>query len=135
MSANPVFIGTVNNQGTEFDNADGTTALSVWTAGASGGVLEALQATNLSANPYALIVYFRKGGVNYHMQQVTIPANAGSDAATLPVNLLDPAVLPFVNAEPNRTIVFAASEGIYIAMTGALAGPDIVHVVALGGDY
>lgn len=135
MSANPLFIGSINNQGTSFSSADTDVPKAVWTAGASGGVLELLQVVNASANPYSLFFLYKKGAVVFDLVTVDIPASAGATDGTPPVNLIDPAILPGVNADPNRNLVLGSAEVIQMGVTGGLAGGDVLSVIALGGDY
>ena len=140
MALNPQFVSVANNQAAIFLLADGTTAKKIWdTTYADGGVVDQIHLVNLDTVAREVELYFRKAAVNYQLCVFEIPASAGDDgnpAYIPPINLVDPSILPGVDADPNRRLTLEVGDELWLAMRVALAGaPAAMHVAVFGGDY
>jgi len=77
-----------------FINSDTTTKKIIFTAGASGTLVYAINFSNTDTNPYTVQVWMNVSTVNYLLTTFTLPLSAGNTAAALPVNIITPTLMP-----------------------------------------
>ncbi len=84
MAANtsPIFGANAKTQGTQFANADGTTAKTIYTAGANGSRILSVNAvtTDTAVNDVALSVQVGGSGTSYPIGAVAVAAGSGNNA-------------------------------------------------------
>ncbi len=133
VGASPIYSNAVYTNGVVFALADGTTGKVVAYGNTAQLILRSVLLTNLSANPYTFDVFLRRSAVDYQLARVLVPANTGHANGTPAINIIDPAIIPGIDSEPNTKLTLMAADQLVIAATGALAGADVVHVVVNGG--
>jgi hypothetical protein len=133
-NTNPIFIGTRQSVAIELDNADGTTAITLWTAGAQGSLIEAIGATSTDTSAVELDLKIYDGAATFALGSVTIPVGAGTDGGTTPSgDILNQTDLPWLRDD----LALALGPGgvLKVAAHAAITAAKVVHVVAFGGDY
>lgn len=132
MAANttPIFPGTVTTDAVRFENADGTTAKTLLTAGSAGTRVDAIIVTSTDTSAKTLTLGMLKGAVTYRIGEIVVPIGAGTNGTEKPADGFTLA-LPFgggsINLEAGCSLTVAAQ----VAVTSGKA----LDVVAFGGDY
>lgn len=134
MASTPDYLGARNSQCTIFTNADGTAAKTVFTAGANGSRVHLISASTDDTTPLLHLIK-NDGSTSCILAAFELPTNSGRANGAPAVDLLDPAVIPSIPADPGQFLTLGANETIEIAMTAALTVDKTVHVVADGVDY
>lgn len=132
MDANttPIFPGTVTTDAVRIENADGTTAKTLLTAGTNGTRVDSIIATSTDTSDRTLTLYLLKNAVSYRLGEVTIPDGAGTngvDAAADGITL----ALPFIGGSFHIEAGCSLTVAVKVAVTSGKA----IDVIALGGDY
>ncbi len=130
MASAPVFVGTPNTCFAKFVNADGTAKKTIFTAGASGGRVEAIViASNDSAANTALL-YVSNGGTDYLLGSVSVPG------ATAPAVMQVSALAGCAWTSPmDGGLVLKSGDSLKIAMNAAVTTAKETSVTTLGGDF
>ena len=133
MAATPQFVASPNLGCTKFVNSDGTTAKTIFTAGASGSRVLAMFATSDAAASLQFTLVLSRSSVDYKIDTFTIP---GADLTT-PVtnwNMLDPEWLRWL--DPNEPHLIVPS-GVTLKVTPLAAVPSgkEVSIIVMGGDF
>lgn len=136
MPANttPIFPLTPMNSAVTVVNADGTTVKTVLTAGSNGARVDAISVCSDDTSDRKFYVYLNDGSTNYLVGTVNVPTLSGTDATTLPVDLISGAVLPWVDASGSLNL--KASWKVNVGLTtGSVTAAKTVTFVASFGDY
>jgi len=136
MSANPTFFGMLKNPAATIVNADGTSFVTVMTAGSSGSKLESLIASNGdSAVTTVLQLAITIGGVDYIIGEVSVPLGAGTNGTTKSVDLLNTSDIPGLRSDGVNTYLYlAASSVLKVKAKVAIAGANKMYLLGQGGD-
>jgi hypothetical protein len=94
MATSPFFFGTPKNSKVQILPADASGLKTVVTGAANGTKVVSLIAASSDTAARDVTWGITKSTVFYPHGTKTVPVNAGSIAATPPVNLMDPAVTP-----------------------------------------
>lgn len=134
MAASPIFIGTVKTAAQTFVNADGTTLKTLYTAGASGGKVQFLEAASDDTAARILRLHVQRGGAgaDYLLGSVNVPLASGTGAVAA-VNLLSAAQLPGILED--GTLLLGPSDVLKGSVEVAVTALKTLTVVAAGGDY
>lgn len=126
MAANPIFVGVINTEVQEFDNADGTTAKTIFTAGASGSRVDAIVlCTDDTAAKFAHIAVVR-GGVTYKIARVTLNYGAAITSTNILANIAGIGQLG---------LVLESGDTLTLGYEAALTAGKVSQVLVLGGDF
>ncbi|PIW30500.1 MAG: hypothetical protein COW30_02115 [Rhodospirillales bacterium CG15_BIG_FIL_POST_REV_8_21_14_020_66_15] len=134
MASTPDYLGARNSRCTVIANGDGTTAKTVFTAGANGARVHLVSASTDDATP-SLRLLKNDGTASCILATFQLPTNAGRVNGAPAVDLLDPAVIPSIPADPGRFLTLGANETLEVAMVSALTVDKTVHVTVDGVDY
>lgn len=134
MASTPEYLGAKNSQCTVFENADGTTAKTIFSAGANGARVHLVSASTDDATP-SLRLLKHDGTTACILATFQLPTNSGRTAGAPAVDLLDPAVIPSIPADPGRFLTLGAGETLQAEMVTALTVAKTIHIVADGVDY
>lgn len=88
MSASPIYLGTIEGFAAQILPADTTTQKSLVTAATNGTRVNSIVATSTDTAARDLVVVKTKGGVDYLLGTVSIPANSGNTNALPAVDIL-----------------------------------------------
>lgn len=144
MAANttPIFPIAPVSVPTQFVNADGTTAKSIYSPTLTNGArVDKILVTNTDTAAYTLQIFLRKSATNYLLCSVPIPASAGNLSTVPPVDVF--AIVSalvasgvFINdAMGNRVLYLDAASSLQAAMTGTITAAKAVNILVLGGEY
>jgi hypothetical protein len=136
MAANtePRFALAPNLAETTFTSADTTAAKTIWTPDATeGGKLTAIACGTDDTADVNMKVFINDGSTDYLVGVVNVPAGSGQDGSTPTVNLLDPVMLPFLDALGQLALPggYSVKAGCLATMTAA----KTTTVVAIGVDF
>lgn len=134
MAAAPIYIGTVKTASQTFVNADGVTVKDAYTAGASGGKLQFLNASSDDTVARIVRLYLRRGGAGADLllgsKSVAIGAGTG---AVVAVNLLDAVQIPGILED--GSLILGPSDVLRASVEVAVTAAKTITLVAQGGDY
>lgn len=94
MSTAPFFFGTPKNSKVQIANADASGLKTVVTGATNGTKVVSLIAASDDTAARDVTWGVTRGGTFHPLGTKTIPITAGTIAATPPVNLMDPAIVP-----------------------------------------
>lgn len=134
MATTPTYLGAKNSQCTIFTDSDGTTGKTVFTAGVSGSRVHLISASTDDATP-TLRLLKNDGTTDCVLATFQLPTNSGRAAGAPAVDLLDPAVIPSIPADPGQFLTLGGGETLSVVMTTALNSGKTVHIVVDGVDY
>lgn len=130
----PIFTQTLKTPSLDIENADGTTAQTLLTAGTDGTNISSLAVTSTDTSVVTLQLYINDLSTDFLIGEVDIPIGAGTDGGTTPaVNLLDSADIPFMQNDGSLPI-----QGLYllkVAAKVAVTAARKVTLTAFAGDY
>ena len=129
----PIFLVTTANPVVLINVAAGTTVQSIFTAGADGGAITELTATNANTTTAVVIqIAINNGTSSFPIGEILVPANAGTDGGvTTAHNLLDPLFIPILDADGSLIL-----QSTFILQVNAkVAVTQDVNIVGVGGNY
>lgn len=130
----PIFQAQPKLATLEMDNADGTTALNLYTAGAtSGGLIDSIAATTDDTSNVTLVLKLNDGTSDFTIGEVVLTAGAGTDGTDAAQNLLSSTAFPFLQS--NGGLSLGPGYILKVAAKSAITSGKVVHLVAFGGDY
>lgn len=133
-NTNPIFVGVPQDWAVELDNADGTSLVTLMTAGDDGSLLEGMSACSDDTSAVELDLYLNDGASDFYLGSASIPAGAGTDGGTTPaVNVWNQTDFPWIQDEMTRRL--GSGSLIKVAAHTAITAAKVVHIAAWGGDY
>ena len=139
MSNLPIFPATIKNWFAKIALADTTTLKTLITAGASGSRVDSIMVSNTATaatSDLQFVITF--GGVDYIIDTVQIPVNAGFTNSVVAVNILGHATKFLWNAydaNGNRYLVLASGAVLKAKVLANLASGKEISIFAQGADY
>lgn len=125
--AGPKFPQSVAVGTTTLVNGDGTSLKLLYTAGASGAVIDAIMVT--TDDTAARDIQLWAGGVL--IGTVSVPIGAGSSGTVPAVDLLSLISMPGLTAE--RVLILAAAATLQVKMVTAVTAAKTTYIYAMGG--
>lgn len=138
MTATPVFPQTISNfSAVQILPADTTTLKTLVTPGANGCKVENIlvHSTDTSAKDVQLVV--TKGGTDFPLATISIPATSGNTNALIPISLFQHAMLVGLNTDNNgNKYLYLGSGSVLKARVGAtVTASRVISLFPQGGDY
>jgi len=130
----PIFLNSVLSTNVEIDNADATTAQTIFTASTDGGAVTNLTATTTDTTAVIVVLRINDGVTTNVIGEVTVPIGAGTDGATPAKNLLDGDAMPGV-LQNDGSIVIGANSVLTVAAKVAVTAATVLSVSSVGGSY
>lgn len=131
----PIFLNTVSTKNVSIVNADGTTLKLLFTAGADGGAVTKLSATNTNAAAAVIAVLTVSDGTDaVVIGEVTVPLGAGTDGSTPAKNLLDVLALPGV-LQADGSLILGPNATLSVNAKAAVTAAKSLDISAGGGSY
>lgn len=132
VNTDPVFENAPNHTEVTFVNADGTTAKTIFTAGADGSVITGINVTSDDTSAVVLNVYLNDGATDYLLGAINVPTLSGTDGSAPAVEGCDPAFIPFfAGGQARLKTGYSIKAGPQAAVTAA----KTVTIVGTGADY
>ena len=133
MANRPIFPDSIQNAALDIENADGTTAQDLLTAGTNGCRINNISVTSTDTAAKDLIINYNDGTTDYAIARITIPLGAGTDGSTVPVSLLNATDMPFLGED--LAYYLMGADKITIAAQAAVTAATKISVVATYGNY
>jgi len=140
MAANtaPIFVLTPKTNDVTFVNGDGTTAKTLYTAGASGSRILSINAvtSDTAANDVNILVKTNGGGgTARNIGGKRVPAGSGDQVAstTTSVQLLDPAQIAGLLSD--GSLQLGATDVLQVAPVAAVTAAKTLTIVVQAADY
>jgi hypothetical protein len=114
-----------------FVNADGTTAKSLYTAGANGSIVVSISACSSDTSAVNMQVFANNGSTNYLIGTVNIPASSGANGTANSVALLNTTAMPHakLDSSGNPTIQLPSGWSLQVAPLANVTSAKTVYVV------
>lgn len=116
-----------------------TNAVTVWTAGTNGSIIDGLYANTTDTAAVNLFVFIvaSDGTTVKPIGQVNVPASSGNLASTLGVNVLLSTVLVGTLIDPNgkNYLRLGASETLRVSTVANMTALKNCYVTAMGADF
>jgi hypothetical protein len=136
VTATPIFPQVVNGSITQFANADGTTAKSLYAAGTNGSAIYSILVATNSASAVDAILGIYNGSTNYPIAIVSIPITAGYLDTVPSISYLAQSQVPLqVDAFGNPFLSLQSGYSIYMAMGTTLSSPKVMNFYIQAGDF
>jgi hypothetical protein len=133
MAASPIFQASPKNAHTTITSADATAEKTLYTAGATGGLVDSVAVVSDDTADAVINVIVNDGTTSYRVGQVTVLAGAGTDGTTPAQNLLTLTDIPALQA--NGGLLLAPNAILKVAANSALTATKTATFTAFGGDY
>lgn len=135
MAANtsPIFGLTANLAEVTFENADGTTAKDLISAGTNGTKVISIACTSDDTSSVTVKVYVHDGTTAYLVGAVPVVTLSGTDGLSPSVDVLDLLMLPWLDATGEFFI--PSGYKIQVAPAGTVTSTKTVTLVCFGVDY
>ncbi len=130
MASAPIFVGTPNTCVAKFVNADGTAKKTIFTAGASGGRVEAILIASNDTAANTALLYVSNGGVDYLLGSVSIPAPTAP--AITQVNALAGCAW---TSPMDGGFVLKNGDTLKVSLNAAVTSLKETSVTVIGGDF
>lgn len=122
-----------SKSGVTFVNADGTTAKTLFTAGANGSIIESIAGTTDDTSNNVVRITIGDGSTDYHVGDVSVTTLAGTDAAATPAdNLLDTTALPYLRSD--GSLLLPPDAILKVAPESAVTAAKTLTIYPFGWD-
>lgn len=134
----PIFVDSREVQCVQIANADGTTLKTLFTAGADGSRVMAVNAStdDTAANVVGLYVQIAGAGTNFPLGVKSVAARSGDPtnaAAVAAVNVLDLAAIP--SLDPDGSLALGPGDVLKAGVQAAVTAAKTLTLCAIAGDY
>jgi len=131
QNVDPIFLEDPKTIGVKITAADTTTKLTAFTAGVEGGAVITLSAVSFDAADVIVVLHYNDGTTSFQMAEITVPAGAGTDGTTPPVDLFNKGIILALDAD--QSFILKALSLLQVAAKVTVGGD--VHIVGIAGDY
>jgi hypothetical protein len=136
MSATPSFIASPQTPTGQFENADGTSFKTLYTAGSSGGRVDTLIATNTdTVAAYVVQLALQISSVDYVIGEVSVPIGAGTNGSAKSVAMLNQTDIPGLAYTESGALYLASGVALRARVKTTVSGSFKVQIVGAAGDY
>lgn len=130
------FTQNVNPQVPQvFNNADGTTVKTCYTAGVDDSVIKAIIVSSTDTVARDIQFHISDGTTNFQLRRVNIPASAGNSTSVAPVDCLSGFVGLPLDEHGNRVLRLRRNFQLRANMVVAVTASTDIDVIVLGEDY
>lgn len=133
MAASPNFVNKPNVQATAFNNADGTAAKTVFTAGSAGSRVEAVVVTTNETANRQMTISMVQNAIAYELDRFTV----ASGTTAVPIrqyNVLNPERWGWL--DPNNVgLIVPSGSLLQVNMEATITSGRKVNVFVVGGDF
>lgn len=133
MASSPNFVNTPNVSATRFQNADGTTAKTVFTPGSNGSRVHAIFATGDETTDRQITIALKQSSVSYVIDRFTLASGTTSRPISY-WNVLDATRL--THLDPNDPgIILTAGQTLEANIETTISGSRNIYMFVHGGDF
>jgi hypothetical protein len=136
MAASPSFISTPQTPTGQFENADGTSFKTLFTAGSDGSRVDSLLGTSTdTVSAYVVQLALQKSSVDYVIGEVSIPIGAGTNGSAKSVAMLNQTDIPGLAYTENGSLYLESGVALRARVKTAVSGSFVVQIVGVAGSY
>lgn len=137
VTSTPALVQNPKKGLVQIVSADGTNQKTVRAAGANGTKVTSLMAASDDSAQRLLQISVLRGGTNYVLGTVPVPANAGTDGAVPTANLLDITKLVglAVDNDGQPYLFLESGDTLQVKATTAVTAAKTIHVHSDQGDF
>jgi hypothetical protein len=136
MAASPSFISTPQTPTGKFENADGTSFKTLFTAGSDGSRVDSLLGTSTdTVSAYVVQLALQKSSVDYVIGEVSIPIGAGTNGSAKSVAMLNQTDIPGLAYTENGSLYLESGVALRARVKTAVSGSFVVQIVGVAGSY
>lgn len=137
MATTPSFVGAPNVGVQQILPADTTAWKTLFTAGASGSKVAALNLQSTDTVARVVQVSILRSAVNYILGCINVPAGAGNDGVTPAVDALLATLVPGVplDNDGQHYLLLKSGDVLQISTQVTLTAAKAINAVAIGGDF
>lgn len=137
-TATPIFPQLISNfSAVQILPADTTTLKTIVTAGVNGSKVENIlvQSTDTSAKDIQIVV--SKGGTDFPLATISIPANSGNTNILMPISLFQHAMLIGLNTDAygNKYLYLGSGSVLKAKALTTVTATKAISIFPQGGDY
>lgn len=128
---------TIKTPGVSIANADGTTAKTLYTAGADDAVMKSLMITSDDSAAQNVQVILNDGSTDRVLGTVPVPANAGTNGTIVAVDAFSATMLPGLPVDQNgkRVLPLQATHVVKLKSVAAVTAAKTISGVAVVEEY
>ena len=130
----PIFLNTAITKNVEIDNAAGTAASAVFTAGSDGGIVTNLSATTTDTSAVICVLTLNDGAQTNVIGEVSVAAGSGTDGSSPTVNILDASALKGL-LQTDGSLIVGANAVLSVGAKSAVTSTKTLNVSMSGGSY
>ena len=136
-TATPIFPQAINLGLQTIANADGTTAKTIFTAGANGSKVQTIEISSTDSVNRDVQLFIKRSGTSYLLATVQVKVNAGNANNVPSTNILGSTQLPAiaVDANGNPTLFLQSGDTLTMATTTTVTSGKQLSIVSNGGDF
>lgn len=137
VSTSAIYIQTFGNPSKRLQNSDGTSLVSVYTAGANSGIVKGFFVTSTDTADVNLKVVVNDGTTDFLLGVVRIPAGSGTDGALPNVDVLGSPLLqglPFDN-KGKRCLPLKNGYVLKVGVLAAVTATKQVDVITATEEF
>jgi hypothetical protein len=133
----PIFPQAINLGLQSITNGDGTTAKTIFTAGANGSKVETIEVSSTDTVNRDLQLFITRSATNYLLATVQVKVNSGNANNVPSTNILGSTQLPAIatDANGNPTLFLKSGDTLTAAVTTAVTAGKQLAIIANGGDF
>jgi hypothetical protein len=135
-TATPIFPQTIQSEAVQILNATGTSAVTLYTAGANGSKIENIICTSTDTIAHTIQLSVTISAVTYILTTINIPANSGNTTVLPSISLINNAQIVLAK-DPNGNPYLYLGAGAVLKVSAAVTvtSPDVLSFVTNGGDF
>jgi len=133
----PVLVQTPKIGLMQIANADALNQKTVVAAGPNGTKVVSLIAASADTTVRVLQISVGRGGANYIIGSVSVPANSGTDGVAPGANLLAPSLMPGlpVDNDGQAYIFLQSGDMLQVSATTTVTSGKLIHISAIEADF
>lgn len=138
MTPTPVFPQTISNfSAVQILPADTTTLKTLVTPGANGCKIENILVHSTDTSAKDLVLVVTKGGTDFPLATLSIPANSGNTNALIPISLFQHAMLVGLNTDAfgNKYLYLGSGSVLKAKVATTVTAAKAISLFPQGGDY
>lgn len=137
-TATPIFQQSIKNGAVQIASSDASNLKTIVTPGTNGSKVENLLVTSTDSSARDLQLIVTKGGVDYILGTISVPANTGNTNGVTPINFFAHAnMLNYLNVDNNgNRFLFLENGSVLKAKTlTTVTSTRVLNLFAQYGDY
>lgn len=136
-STNLYLPQNVNTSSYDYQNSDGSTAATIFTAGSDDSSVKSILVASTDTSARVLQLFVRRSSVDYLIGCVTIPIGAGTDGLNPAVDLLSTAMLTGlpIDEQGKPYLPLKSGDTLKAGTTATITSAKHIYINVFGFDF